>query len=328
MVTSLSGLSLRDLEYVTAVARHLHFGRAADACGVSQPALSAQVRKLERYLGFALFERMPSGTRVTQPGADFIGGAAELLTVARDLLASSTGANTRTGPFRLGTLPTLGPYLLPHAIRPIRLAFPQLRLLFTEARTAELMLMLREGDLDAVLVCTPPADPALEQHFLFTEPLLLMHPPDIRPDLPLPPELLLTLEDGHCLRDQIIAACGISFANADRHASGLELLHQMVAAGEGVSFVPALAAIRLGEAEGLVVYSLPGSNAIARDILLVTRRGHPRQLLIAELVGVFRALDLPLSSDGPVSSDGPALHCPAGRLDVAPVRPPRRVSIS
>lgn len=294
MTISLSGLSLRDLEYVTAVARHLHFGRAAEACGVSQPALSAQVRKLERYLGFPLFERMPSGTRITDAGAEFAIRAAALVTAARDLLAVSAGAHMQAGPFRLGAIPTLGPYLLPHAIRPIRAAMPDLRLLFTEARTAELMLMLRDGALDAVLVCTPPLDPALEQHTLFTEPLSLMHPSDTPADWPPSPDRLLTLEDGHCLRDHVTAACGVSFASADRHATGLEMLHQMVAAGEGVSFVPALAAIRLGCADGLVRYSRPGVEPIARDVLLLARRSSPRRLLITALVQAFRNLDLPL----------------------------------
>lgn len=294
MSRSLSGLSLRDLEYVAAVARFLHFGRAAEACGVSQPALSTQVRKLERYLGFELFERLPSGTRMTEPGAEFAGRAAELVTAARDLLAASAGTDAKAGPFRLGAIPTLGPYLLPYAIRPIRSSLPDLRLLFTEGRTAELMLMLREGQLDAVLVCTPPADPALDHHHLFTEPLLLMHPLDACPDWPPAPGELLTLADGHCLRDQVTTACGIPFAASDRHATGLELLHQMVAAGEGVSFVPALAAIRLGAAEGLVAYSQPGAGPIMRDVLLVMRRGHPRRAMIAELAEVFRTLDLPL----------------------------------
>ena len=294
MSLNLSGLSLRDLEYVTAVARHLHFGRAAETCGVSQPALSAQVRKLERYLGFPLFERMPSGTRLTDAGAEFAARAAALVTAARDLLAASAGAG-QVGPFRLGAIPTLGPYLLPHAIRPIRAALPDLRLLFTEARSAELMLMLRDGALDAVLVCTPPSDPALEQHSLFTEPLLLMHPSDTAPHWPPAPDGLLTLEDGHCLRDHVTAACGVSFANANRHATGLEMLHQMVATGEGVSFVPALAALRLGCADGLVAYSRPGADPIARDVLLVSRRSNPRRALIAALVAAFRRLDLPLS---------------------------------
>ena len=296
MTNSLAALSLRDLEYVTAVARHLHFGRAAEACGVSQPALSAQVRKLERYLGFPLFERMPSGTRTTDAGAEFAARAAELVTAARDLLAVSTGTHMQAGQFRLGAIPTLGPYLLPHAIRPIRSAMPDLRLLFTEARTAELMLMLRDGALDAVLVCAPPSDPALEQHLLFTEPLLLMHPSDTLPDWPPAPNRLLTLEDGHCLRDHVTAACGVSFASADRHATGLEMLHQMVATGEGVSFIPALAAIRLGCADGLVQYSPPGAEPIARDVLLVARRTNPRRTLIAGLVQAFRTLDLPLET--------------------------------
>ena len=216
------------------------------------------------------------------------------MTAARDLLAVSAAAHPQAGPFRLGAIPTLGPYLLPHAIRPIRAAMPDLRLLFTEARTAELMLMLRDGALDAVLVCTPPSDPALEQHTLFTEPLLLMHPSDTAAGWPPAPDRLLTLEDGHCLRDHVTAACGVSFASADRHATGLEMLHQMVATGEGVSFVPALAALRLGCADGLVRYSRPGAEPIARDVLLVARRTNPRGTLVAALVQAFRQLDLPL----------------------------------
>ncbi|MBC7799221.1 MAG: LysR family transcriptional regulator, partial [Gemmatimonadaceae bacterium] len=189
MTPSLSGLSLRDLEYVSAVAAHLHFGRAAAACGVSQPALSAQVLKLERYLGFALFERMPSGTRLTEDGAEFARRASALVVAARDLLSCRVDA--RGGAFRLGAIPTLGPYLLPLAIRPVRAAFPALRLLFTEARTAALSAMLRDGELDAILVCTPSDDRALVQHALFTEPLLLMHPPGVAPVWPPTPGQML-----------------------------------------------------------------------------------------------------------------------------------------
>ena len=156
--------------------------------------------------------------------------------------------------------------------------------------------MLREGELDAVLVCTPPADLEPGQ-FLSTEPLPLMHPPDISPErVPLPGQSL-TPEGGHCLRDRVAAACGMSFASADRHATGLELLPRMVAAGEGVSLVPALATIRLGKAEGLVVYGLPGPDAIA------------------ELVRVFRAPDLPLYA-----------HRAVERPDGPPTRPSRRAS--
>ncbi len=297
MSGSLSGLSLRDLEYVGAVARHGHFGRAAEACGVSQPALSGQVRKLERYLGFALFERRAAGTRLTENGAEFARRAADLVTAARDLLSLaslSREVDVNAGPFRLGVIPTLGPYLFPHAIGPVRAALPALRLLFTEARTADLSRLLREGELDAALVCTPPSDPALERFDLFIEPLLLMHAPDMPSDWPPAPGLLLTLDDGHCLRDQVLAACGLSPSPGGRHATGLELLHHMVAAGEGVSLIPALAAHRLRDAGGLVAFSAPGGEAVARDVMLVARRSHPKRGLIGRLAGVFRGLELPL----------------------------------
>lgn len=293
MSGALAGLSFRDLEYVAAVAHHLHFGRAAEACGVSQPALSAQVLKLERYLGFALFERMSTGTRLTEDGVEFARRAAELVTAARDLLSMSCTSGS-AGACRLGAIPTLGPFLFAHAIGPIRSAFPGLRLLFTEAHTVELIRQLREGALDAILVCTPPIEPAFEQHDLFTEPLLLMHPAEMAPTWPPPPGLLLTLDDGHCLRNHVLVACGIASGRLDRHAAGLNLLHQMVAAGEGVSLVPALAAARLGDAGGMVAFSPPGLEPIARDVLLLGRRSHPRRGLIAELADVFRALDLPL----------------------------------
>lgn len=178
------------------------------------------------------------------------------------------------------------------AIRPIRAAFPALRLLFTEARTTELARMLREGELDAVLVCTRPADPTLEIHELFTEPLLLMHAPGVATNWPPPPGAMLMLDDGHCLRDHVLAACGGLSACSDRHGTGLELLHHMVAAGEGVSLVPALAAARLGTANGLVVFSRPAPVPIDRDMLLLSRRSHPRRGLLAELAGAFRGLDL------------------------------------
>ena len=293
MSGALAGLSFRDLEYVAAVAQHLHFGRAAKACGVSQPALSAQVLKLERYLGFALFERMSTGTRLTDDGVEFARRAVDLVAAARDLLAMPC-ANGSAGTCRLGAIPTLGPFLFAHAIRPIRVAFPGLRLLFTEARTVELICMLREGALDAILVCTPPIEAGFEQHELFTEPLLLMHQSEMPPTWPPVRGLLLTLDDEHCLRSQVLLACGITPGRLDRHATGLHLLHQMVAAGEGVSLVPALAAARLGDAGGMVAFSPPGLEPIARDVLLLARRSHPRRSLIAELADVFRKLNLPL----------------------------------
>ena len=295
MTSSLAGISLRDLEYVVAVARHLHFGRAAEECGVSQPALSGQIRKLERYLEFDLFERLPSGTRLTAEGAEFSRRSAELVVAARDLLLTARTVETGRGPFWIGIIPTLGPYLLPHAMRRIRATLPDMRLSLAEGRTDDLTRMLRDGELDVALVCTEPPDAALEAHHLFVEPLVLMHPAVAPAEWP--PSGMLTLDDGHCLRDQALAACGLHrHGRTDRHATGLELLHQMVAAGEGSSLVPALAAHRLGSAEGLVSYSAPGQQPISRDIFLLARRSHPRQGLVGRLVDVFRTLVLPLKA--------------------------------
>ena len=295
MSLSLAGLSLRDLEYVVSVSRLRHFGRAAEACGVSQPSLSGQIRKLERYLGFDIFERLPSGTRLTPDGAEFARRSADLVAAARDLLSTSHGAQATAEPFWIGVIPTLGPYLLPYAIRPIRAAFPSLRLSLAEARTDELMRMLREGELDAALVCTASVETAFEVHHLFIEPLLLMHPGNHPADWP--PSSMLTLDDGHCLRDHVLAACGMPRQDrTDRHVTGLELLHQMVAAGEGVSLIPALAAEKLGTADGLVAFSPPGNEPIERDVFMLARRSNPRSGIVSGLAALLRTLALPLSS--------------------------------
>ena len=129
MLTSgnLSSLLLRDLEYVGAAARHGHFGRAVKACSVSQPALSGQMHKLERYLGFALFERRAAGIRLTETGAEFARRATDLVTVARGLLSLaslSREVDVNAGPFRLGMIPTMGPYLFPHAFGLVRAELP------------------------------------------------------------------------------------------------------------------------------------------------------------------------------------------------------------
>jgi len=286
---SLAGLSLRDLEYVASVAKHRHFGRAAAACGVSQPALSAQIRKLEAWLGFAIFERLPGKVILTAAGDNFAQRAADLVAAARDLLAGAgEGAATLSGPFRLGAIPTLGPYLLPYLLRPIRETYPKLRLLLTETRTDDLIAALRSGGVDAALVCTPAPDPSLSACLLFHEPMLIAHPANEAPEWPPKPGRLLLLEDGHCLRDQVLAACAPVPAPQTRHATGLEILRHMVAAGEGVSLMPVLAAETAGPLEGLVRYSVPTQGEIGRDVLLMVRRHDPRAVLLAGLADLFR----------------------------------------
>ena len=148
---SLAGLSLRDIEYAVAVADLRHFGKAADRCAVSQSALSEQVRKLEARLGIALFERSHRGVAPTPRGAALLQQAGRVLAEARGLLEMAASlAEPATGPLYLGVIATLGPYYMPHLLRPVRLQFPNLALRVTEGRTVELLEELRRGVLDAV----------------------------------------------------------------------------------------------------------------------------------------------------------------------------------
>lgn len=285
---SLAGLSLRDLEYLLAVAEHRHFGRAAERCGVSQPALSSQLRKLESLLGTPVFERLPGRVLVTPRGEAILSHAAAVVREAQALLLAARAERAPLdGPFRLGAIPTLGPYLLPHLLRPMRTAFPAMRPVLSEARTAELRDSLKSGALDAALCCEGLPDPALRPLPLFFEPFLLMHPPAAAPDiLPLPGELLL-LEEGHCLRDQALAACGLGAPLGTRHATGLEILRHMVAAGEGASLMPALAARALGPMEGMVDLT-PLPEGMGREVVMLIRASDPRAAALEDLAALIR----------------------------------------
>jgi LysR family hydrogen peroxide-inducible transcriptional activator len=278
-VMSLAGLSLRDLEYLLAVAEHRHFGRAAERCAVSQPALSAQIRKLESLLGTPVFERLPGRVLVTSRGEVVLEHARTVVREAQALLlAAREDGPLLAGPFRLGAIPTLGPYLLPHLLRPLRDSFPAMRPILTEARTFELQEGLKSGALDAVLCCTEAADPSLNAMPLFFEPFLMMHPPGRAPAWPVTAPAggeILLLEEGHCLRDQALAACGPTAPRGARHATGLEMLRHMVGAGEGCSLMPALAAAALGPIEGVVTYS-PMDAEMGREVALLTRASDPR----------------------------------------------------
>lgn len=276
---SLAGLSLRDLEYLVAVAEYRHFGRAAAWCAVSQPSLSAQIRKLERFLGMDVFERTPGRVTVTPRGEAVVAQAQAALREARRLLEKARGnVSHLAGRFRLGAIPTLGPYLLPRALRPIRQAFPDLELIFSEGRTEDLMSALRHGELDGVLACLPDDGEGLSIHALFLEPFLLVHRPGDAPRWPLAAEGLpiVVLEEGHCLRDQALSACGFGSGVAPRCATGIEMLRHMVAAGEGISLIPALAAQALGTLDGQIAYTSLDEADLGRDVVLVGRASDPR----------------------------------------------------
>jgi LysR family hydrogen peroxide-inducible transcriptional activator len=280
-----SNLSLRDLEYAVAVARERHFGRAAERCGVSQAALSEQVRKLESILGFALFERTKRRVEPTVRGEAIVREAEEVLASARRLLESARRrSEPLTGELRLGVIATLGPYYLPSIIGEGRRRFPRLALRLRESTTATLLDELRRGELDAVLLALPIDTDGLVAEPLFFEPFLLAIPSDhafaerssvrLR-DIARAP--LLLMEDGHCLRDQTISLCDPRrLHNRSRYASSLEMLRHMIAAGEGVSMIPALAAGEHTTMQGALAYRVLAEPEAGRTIGLVWRATETR----------------------------------------------------
>ncbi len=297
MQKSLSGLSLRDLEYVEAVAEFKHFGRAAERCGVSQPALSEQIRKLESYLEIALFERTKRRVALTPQGRVLLQQIDRILSEARHLLAmGGQGPAGLTGILHLGAIETLGPYYLPLLLILLRRKSPDISLRLSENRTATLVERLRHGVLDAVLMVGAPDMPGLVTVPLFFEHFLLALPIDhplgslSRLRLAsLPVEDLLLLEEGHCLRDQALALCQGS-PHATRHATSLETLWQMIAAGEGYSLLPELmVASRPEILRRLHCRPLEEPNA-GREISLVWRESDPREAQFRDLAESMREL--------------------------------------
>lgn len=293
---NVAGLSLRDLEYVVAVAETRHFGRAAERCNVSQPALSGQIRKLEDSLGILLFERTSRRVLSTPGGEAIVRQARSVLAEAQTLLAiaGERQIGPLAGRFALAAIPTLGPYLFPLVLRGLKAEFPELSLNLSEGRTADLLEGLRDGRLDAALVSLPLDEAGLTLAPLFDEPFLLACAADhpfagrdhvVTADLA-GPDLLL-LDEGNCLRDQAIAACGTG-QRAGRHATSLETLRSMVAAGGGYTLLPWLATRAMHDPDGLVVCRAFTSGEPGRTVALAWRSSDPRGASLADLAGFFR----------------------------------------
>jgi LysR family hydrogen peroxide-inducible transcriptional activator len=292
MASSLAGLSLRDLEYLEAIAEHRHFGRAAEACGVSQPALSIQVRKLEALLDATIFERTPRGVIMTPQGSRILTLSRVVLREARVLLASRlTAEDEPAGPLRVGALPTLGPYLLPQVIRPLRARFPKLRFVLSEDRSEKLAEQLISGEIDAALACNTGEGGAVAHDSLFFEPFVLVHPAEHHAaaigEAPDDPPVLI-IEEGHCLHDQLRSTCSPAFRGASRRASSLEMLRQMVAAGEGVSLMPVLAALSFERGDGLTAYRGLNDPLAGREVVLSWRRSDTRAGWFSVIAGTIR----------------------------------------
>lgn len=275
-------MNIRDLRYLLAVAEHGHFGRAAEACGVSQPTLSVQVRKLEELLGVALFERASKAVAPTSACERLIGHVRAAMAEADAILAVARNLrDPLAGRFRLGIIPTLAPYLLPLVFAPLRAALPALEVEPWEDQTAALLDRLRARELDAVLLATEAEGPDLVDRPLFDEPFLAALPPEHRlagraavaeADLA---EDVLVLADGHCLRDQALAACGGTGARGGGplRAASLPTLLNMVAAGYGTTLVPGLAA---GAAQDAGIVLRPLAARAQRTVRIAWRASFPR----------------------------------------------------
>lgn len=285
-------MNLRDLRYLLAVVEHEHFGQAARACGVSQPTLSVQIRKLEELVGVALFERASKAVTPTVACLQLIGHARAAVTAAEAILA--TARNLRdpmAGRFRVGIIPTLAPYLLPLVFAPLREALPHLEVEPWEDQTSALLERLRAHNLDAALLATEVDGPDLISQPLFDEPFLAALPPDhplagraVVTESDLARDILV-LADGHCLRDQTLAACGQSGAlSGPLRAASLSTLLNMVAAGYGTTLVPGLAA---GAAQDAGIVLRPLAEQTGRTVRMVWRANFPGRPAVEAVGGII-----------------------------------------
>jgi LysR family hydrogen peroxide-inducible transcriptional activator len=287
-------MNLRDLRYVLAIAEHGHFGRAAKACGISQPTLSVQLRKLEALLGVALFERTSKSVAPTFACEQLIGHARAAVAEAEAMLAVAGDLrDPLAGRFRLGIIPTLAPYLLPLVFAPLREALPALEVEPWEDQTISLLERLRAHELDAALLATPVDGADLSSQALFAEPFLAALPPEhplaaraVVAEAELARDILV-LADGHCLRDQTLAACGHSGAlGGALRASSLSTLLNMVAAGYGTTLIPGLAA---GAAQDAGIVLRPLAARAGRTVRIAWRAHFPRRAAVEAVGDVIAA---------------------------------------
>src|SRR6202158_246724 len=221
-------ITLRQLRYLSALAKHGHFGRAAEACAVTQPALSMQIRDLERTLGVAVVERRPGDVMLTDVGREIARRGEDILSASRDLVDFARHrSGLLTGRLTLGVIPSLAPYLLPRILPTLQSRFPDLRLELRETQTRQLVEDIKSGALDAAMLALPLGEPDIDAIALFEDLFLLAVPADDpRPESAcvaaseIDQSRLILLEDGHCLRDQALAFCASYARGRTRSAGG------------------------------------------------------------------------------------------------------------
>ena len=301
-------MTLTELRYIVAVARERHFGRAAEACFVSQPTLSVAVKKLEEELGVTLFERGPGEVTLTPGGQRIVEQAQRVLEEAsriREIAAA--GRDPLAGPLRLGAIYTIGPYLLPKLVPILRKSAPAMQLLIQENFTHRLADSLKSGEVDVILIALPFDEPAVETRAVYDEPFFVAvpkgHPWEGRKRVTsdeLTRESLLLLGEGHCFRDQVLDICH-AVRSKDRSSlsrtvegGSLETIRQMVAGGVGVTVLPATSVAPGAAPGGDLIRILPFARPIPmRRVGLAWRKSFPRPEAIEALRKAILACNLP-----------------------------------
>ena len=291
-------MNLQELRYFAAVVEFRHFGKAAEACHVSQPTLSGQLRKLEDELGVKLLERTNKRVEVTPVGRQILEHARRALAEAGQIESVARAArDPLVGALRLGAIPTLAPYLLPLVLKPLRAAYPGLAIELWEDQTRLLIEGLRSHRLDAALVASPTGSAEFSEVALFAEPLMAVLPPEhalaqkqVIDESALAADLLV-MADGHCLANHSLAACGAKAGlQSAMQAATLETLVNLVAAGYGTTLIPALAApwIENRWLANRGVELRPLRENSTRVIRLASRPGFPRPQALRAIEKVIR----------------------------------------
>ena len=288
-------ITLKQLRYFQALGRHGHFGRAAAACAISQPALSMQIKELEDALGAVLVERGTRQIRLTKFGEETVQRARDILRLVDELEDSARAArNALTGVLRIGMIPTIAPYLLPTALGNLAQLHPELDIHIRETLTANLIQEIMDGRLDTAIVALPVSEPSLTEVVLFSEKFLLVRPAaDAGTPVPSRKKLremrLLLLEEGHCFRDQALAFCKLpsSLPRQALDASSLSTLVQMVGAGIGVTFVPEMAVAVETRAVPVSVARFKDPQP-SRTIGMIWRKTNPLASKLRQIADVVR----------------------------------------
>jgi LysR family hydrogen peroxide-inducible transcriptional activator len=300
-------MTLTELRYIVAVARERHFGRAAEGCFVSQPTLSVAVKKLEEELGLQLFERGPGEVSVTPTGQKIVAQAQRVLEeAARVKELAAAGRDPLAGPLRLGAIYTIGPYLLPKLIPILRRAAPQMQLHIQENFTHVLAELLKNGEVDVILIALPFAEPGIETRPVYDEPFMVAVPKGHAWDgrkravssEELTKESLLLLGEGHCFRDQVLDICHVVRAKERSplartvEGGSLETIRQMVAGGVGVTVLPSTS-ITSNTSSDLIRVLPFARPAPTRRVGLAWRKSYPRPEAIEALRKAILACNLP-----------------------------------